>query len=238
MDFITPLLLFFSVILGGTLIFVFPVKGQILKLLVSFSVAFLLSLIILHLLPEVYQHSDTHSASIFILIGFFLQIFIEYFSRGVEHGHAHLHTHDKKIPFTIIFGLCLHSFIEGMPLASKLHLHLDHQNNLLMGIILHKIPVAITLMSLLLSAGIKKSSAFLLLVVFALMTPLGLAFSHVFTLNVNDHSLYYAATMGLLIGIFLHISTTILFESSENHRFNFLKLGMIALGVAAVLLTL
>jgi hypothetical protein len=32
------------------------------------------------------------------------------------------------------------------------------------------------------------------------------------------------------VGIFLHISTTILFESSENHRFNLIKFLVIILG--------
>jgi hypothetical protein len=46
--------------------------------------------------------------------------------------------------------------------------------------------------------------------------------------------------MAVVIGIFMHISTTILFEASDVHRFNFAKLGAIfvgtALGVASVIL--
>ena len=36
--------------------------------------------------------------------------------------------------------------------------------------------------------------------------------------------------MAFVIGIFMHISTTILFESSDIHRFNLAKLGAIAAG--------
>jgi hypothetical protein len=46
--------------------------------------------------------------------------------------------------------------------------------------------------------------------------------------------------MAIVIGIFMHIATTILFEASDVHRFNFAKLGAIvagtALGVAGALL--
>jgi hypothetical protein len=38
--------------------------------------------------------------------------------------------------------------------------------------------------------------------------------------------------MAFVIGIFMHISTTILFESSDIHRFNVTKLMAIALGTA------
>jgi hypothetical protein len=33
------------------------------------------------------------------------------------------------------------------------------------------------------------------------------------------------------VGMFLHISTTIIFETSENHKFNLAKLTAILLGV-------
>jgi hypothetical protein len=44
--------------------------------------------------------------------------------------------------------------------------------------------------------------------------------------------------MAIVIGIFLHISTTILFESSSNHRFNFMKMVVIVIGgLAGILLS-
>jgi hypothetical protein len=51
---------------------------------------------------------------------------------------------------------------------------------------------------------------------------------------------YSRELMAVVIGIFMHISTTILFEASDVHRFNFAKLGAIiigtALGIASVLI--
>ena len=51
-----------------------------------------------------------------------------------------------------------------------------------------------------------------------------------------DISIYYDRLMAIVIGIFLHISTTILFESSEGHRFNYYKFLVILLGAALVFL--
>jgi hypothetical protein len=52
-------------------------------------------------------------------------------------------------------------------------------------------------------------------------------------MNIGAH---YDKIMGLVIGIFLHISTTILFESGSGHRFNLYKLSVILLGAIAALL--
>ena len=37
--------------------------------------------------------------------------------------------------------------------------------------------------------------------------------------------------LAIVVGMFLHISTTIIFETNENHRFNLAKLTAILLGV-------
>ena len=64
------------------------------------------------------------------------------------------------------------------------------------------------------------------------MTPLGLLISHFIGQQLQgDLQPYFAAVTGVVVGIFLHISTTILFESTENHRFNGLKFLTILLGV-------
>jgi hypothetical protein len=65
----------------------------------------------------------------------------------------------------------------------------------------------------------------MLLGVFAAMAPLGMSISAHTPLAVYSRQL-----MAFVIGIFMHISTTILFESSDIHRFNVAKLAAIALG--------
>ena len=41
---------------------------------------------------------------------------------------------------------------------------------------------------------------------------------------------YHTQMSAIVIGIFLHISSVILFETSENHRFNYQKLAVIVIG--------
>ena len=205
-------------------------KPDLLKLILAFSGAFLFAITVLHLMPEVY-HNNSASIGIWIMAGFFLQIIMEFFSEGIEHGHMHVH-HDNKgaFPTTMMLSLCLHSLLEGMPLAGKLS---DGSNDrsLLTGIILHHLPVAFALVSMLVASGISRQKVILYLALFALMAPLGAFVSNFFGQNmIAEYSVYFDRMMAVVIGIFLHISTTILFESGSNHRFNLYKMVTIIIG--------
>jgi len=211
------------------------------KLLNAFTGAYLLCLTMLHLLPELYHGGPATAGQseirlgILILAGFFTQVALDVISMGVEHGHAH-HFHGR-LPFGIMAGLCIHALVEATALGDP-HAHHDPSSRqlLLWSIVLHNYPVSIALLGMLLQAGLSRPAALRRLGVFALMGPLGLALS-AHTPFLAQHSRELTA---FVIGIFMHISTTILFESSEIHRFNVAKLCAIvvglALGFASVLL--
>jgi len=114
----------------------------------------------------------------------------------------------------------------------------DNSNySLLTGIILHHIPVAFALMSMLVASDTKKAFAVFYLILFASMAPLGSLTSQMlsekFLLNA---AVYFDRMMAIVIGIFLHISTTILFESNNTHRFNLYKLFVIVCGAGVALI--
>ncbi|HKR07307.1 MAG TPA: ZIP family metal transporter [Bacteroidia bacterium] len=238
MNFIQYLLLFFSIVLSGLSFFVFKKTNTlVLKLSLAFTGAFLFAISVLHLIPSVYQSNDIH-IGIYVLLGFFIQIFIEFFSEGIEHGHIHVHhKNEKTFPLAMMIGLCLHSYLEGMPLSGKINGGGNSSYSLLTGIILHHIPVAFALMSMLVASDTKKSFAVFYLLLFASMAPLGSLTSQLlnekFLLNA---AVYFDRMMAIVIGIFLHISTTILFESNNTHRFNLYKLFVIVCGAAVAML--
>jgi zinc transporter ZupT len=159
-----------------------------------------------------------------ILAGFFTQILLDVISMGVEHGHAH-HIHDR-MPWGVVGGLCLHAFVEAMALGkASTHYDPDSRQMLLYSIVLHNFPVSIALLGMLVHTGMPRSRAIGFLAVFAAMAPLGMSISAHTALAFHTREL-----MAFVIGIFMHISTTILFESSDVHKFNFAKLGAIAVG--------
>ncbi len=223
----TYLVLIASVLIGVFLVEVLnDLKASAIKLLLAFSGAYLFAISVFHLLPEVYT-GDGKRIGLFLLIGFILQIVLEFFSQGIEHGHGHLQ--NKTIPISMLISLAIHAYLEGMPLGGiehHGHHHGDFEDSLLTGIALHKIPVTIVLMSLFAQAGFSKTKSFLLIGVFAIMAPLGTLSGDL----VQELSYYHREIMAVVVGIFFHISTTILFETSEAHKFNIQKLLAIALG--------
>lgn len=203
------------------------------KLLLAFSGAFLLGISLLHLIPEVY-HADVNSIGLFVLLGFIIQLFLEYFSKGLEHGHAHVHASGTPtIPYTVIASLCIHAFIEGMPVEGHSHeVGHDHAGDgLLYGVVMHKIPVSIALASLIMGLKLPTRVVVFTLLIFALMAPLGYWTNHQLAEGLMQTVANYSdILLAIIIGMFLHISTTILFEATENHRFNLLKFSTVLLG--------
>lgn len=228
-----------SVASGGLIVLLLERKNQqqLIKLSLAFSGGFLLAIAFTHFLPELY-HEHATSIGIWILVGFLVQLFLEYFSGGIEHGHIHVHTH-RKIPYALLFSLSVHSFIEGIPLAGFGHHegHAGHHHeSLLLGIVLHQLPVAIALMTLLRQSHLSLRLSWLLLSIFGMMTPMGMFLG--WLMESGGEFAYMDLLLAVVVGMFLHISTTIIFETSENHKFNLAKLTAILLGVGLTFLML
>lgn len=216
MNYLLPL---FSVLLGfGVGVFLKPKNKINLKLLLAFSGSFLLSLTVIQLLPELYESKNTH-IGIFIMIGILFQIILEFFSKGAEHGHVHGHDKITKMPWTLFISLCIHALLEGFPVG--------HHHDLAIGIAIHHFPIAIILTAFFLGAQLNKTVLFIFMISFAIMTPLGTFISDNFPV-LNQ---YYTEITAIVIGILFHISSTIIFESSEGHKFNIAKISMIILGI-------
>jgi zinc transporter ZupT len=216
MNYLLPLL---SVLLGYVIaLFLKPKSKTNLKLLLAFSGSFLLSLTVMHLLPEVYE-SHNHNIGIFIMLGILFQIILEFFSKGAEHGHVHGHAKMNQIPWLLFISLCIHAFLEGFPVS--------HHHDLALGIAIHHFPIAIILTTFFINATLSRNAIFFFMITFAVMTPLGTVVSD-FIPQLND---YYTQITAVVIGILFHISSTIIFESSEGHKFNVAKVSMIVIGI-------
>ncbi|WP_027137537.1 ZIP family metal transporter [Gaetbulibacter saemankumensis] len=194
------------------------------KLLLSFSGSFLLALTLFELLPEVYEHLEGKLTGVYIMGGIMLQIILELFSKGAEHGHVHIHKNETAFPWMLFISLCIHSFLEGFAIH-------DH-NDMVYGVLVHKIPIATLITMFLFQSGYKKLQIAVFLILFAMMTPLGTFISHTSEVLTT----YSQVINAFVIGIFFHISTTILFESGDGHKFNLSKFVSIILGVCVAYL--
>jgi len=234
-------LLFFS-LGGGLLAFLSPkVSSATYRLALVFSGAYLFGITIVHILPELFiQSPEPGFVGIYVLLGFFLQQWLETYSQGVEHGHLHEHVgeHRQMSGLVLLIALSVHAFLEGSLLSHPSNLHPIHKTGpLLWGILLHKVPAAFALMSVIRCEDKRLGRSMVYLLIFALASPAGMVLGNYFV----DNELLSAAALSVIFAIvsgnFLHISTTIVFESNEHHKLNYKKwfVAIFGAGLAVLL---
>ena len=235
------LLLLFTVLLGGSAaLMVNPKDQSSLQLFLSFSGAYILGICVMDIMPTVFR-SDVENVGIYILVGFFIQLFLEQFSGGLEHGHIHVPHHQEQVrrhTTMVMIGLCLHAFIEGLPLGGHVHDHNGH--HLMWSIVLHKAPAAFALVLLLKKSGYRKSVLWILLIIFGMMSPLAAGLTASFAALDQITNWHINVLQAIVIGSFLHIATTILFESDgsrDHHAVPLPKLFAILVGVGIAVLS-
>ena len=220
------IILIISVVIGVLIVVgLKPAKNSI-QLLLSFSGAYLLSITVLHLLPEVFETQQSN-IGLFILLGILFQTILEFFSKGAEHGHLHVHSNVKNIPWLLFVSLSLHAFFEGIPLGT------EASNLLLWAIVIHKIPISIVLIIFFKQSKLSNQFVLAFIIAFALMSPLGLLISS----KIDFFNTYHIEITAIIVGVFLHISTAILFESTQNHQFNIRKFIAILIGFTVAFLS-
>lgn len=226
------LMLFLAPFAGGLVALQTGFKNEsLLRIFLAFAGGYIFSITILNLLPEVFSTAGEYTP-LLVLAGFFFQVLIGRFSEGAEHGHLHIHQHNHSmaLPVGLFLSMCVHAFTEGIPLGI-----MGPVNKIMgVGIAIHELPAAFALMSILQTEHIKKNTVTLLLIGYAAMSPggalLGELLRHSLSEEVFSHILAFVA------GVFLYISTTILFENSENHHFSRRKLTAVGAGVVFAIL--
>ncbi|MBC6994010.1 ZIP family metal transporter [Neolewinella lacunae] len=241
-------LLFTCVLFGGGLAQVMRGRTEsahwrrYLPLLLSFSGAYLLGIAAMEMMPTVFRNPQYHTG-VWLLAGFFIQLLLEGLSQGIEHGHVHAHEHGNfRFALTVMVGLGLHAFLEGMPLGTApepgeslaAHTAMDAEH-LLVGIILHKIPAAFALGLLLRYSGFSKAFTWVCLLVFASLSPLGAVFGEAISID----PVWRNRVLALVVGSFLHISTTILFEADgrKEHGITVRKFVVVIAGMLVAYFT-
>jgi zinc transporter ZupT len=235
---------------GSLSIFLQRKQAQVVRFLLTVSGGFLFGTVMLHLFPEVFEAQT--QAGIFIVIGFFIQLILEKFSEGVEHGHLHLdlpdghdhghdHSHYHKKGWATAIGLLsslsIHSLLEGLPISTIEATSISElfHHPLFLAVVVHKIPTSIALVAVLSQTDLGKKWIFAMLLWYTVMTPAGALMGKFIQTNLGEHSLTSLQMTALASGMLLHIGSTILFESTEHHKFSIWKIGASLVGALLVL---
>lgn len=239
---VSKLILYYLCIIGGVMVWALllprkrEVPGWVMESTTVFGGAFLLASCFINLVPHSFLSGFSTPNIHFkigaaVLAGFLIQILLEQLTQGVEHGIDNSHSGNSTMPFLgLMIGLSLHSFLEGMPLVDSDGM--VHQS-LFYGIILHNIPIAIVMVSLFIGKGLRPIKSILMLLIFAIMTPLG-SLCNLFLLSSD--SVVQALVMGVVVGILLHVSVSILFDRGHK-SFAWWKLTLIIVAFIAAYFT-
>lgn len=248
-------LLFFGVVVWAMLI---PGRKHVgpkaMEAITVFGGAFLLGSCFINLVPHIFLEGfELHLAGIAfkvggaVLAGFIIQLLLEQLTKGIEHGHNHCpccedheshhhhegHCHQERNlhPVTgLLIGLSIHAFLEGMPMVD---VDGDIHQGLLYGIVLHNIPIALVMVGLFLSNRYSFWKSLGLLTIFAVMTPLG-SLCNIYLLPENET--LQCIIMGVVVGILLHVSVSILFDQ-DHYKFSWGKFLLIVLAFIAAYYT-
>ncbi len=196
----------------------------------SFSGSFLLSIVLLHVLPKLFRQE--FNAGYFVFAGFLLQIILEQLTHGLEHGHMHFPLHGRITLPALFIGLSVHSFMDGLPLVPNEMIQETH-TKLFYGIALHKIPEGYALATILLAMALRWGRFWTYLLLFACTAPMAMLFGHYLAEN---HALIFFGLVGIAVGSFLHVTTTILLESGvPAHVFPWQRMVALLCGAALAL---
>src|SRR3954466_2204719 len=170
-----------------------------LENMVAFSAGFMVSVALLDLAPDaIEQHGQ--KAALIILLGYLLvhltqHTLAPHFHFGEEHHHV-----TKVVSFSALAGLILHTFVDGVAIASGFGISTALGLLVFFAILLHKLPEGLAISSLFLASGESRSAAFGASVALAISTLLGAVLTQSVPV-LGQYGLPLAAGVSLYVGM-------------------------------------
>ncbi len=167
-------------LLGGLFIVRGDWSRQYLKYFLALGAGFMLAAVFLEILPESIRLAG-HTALLMVLVGYFLVHFFEH--TLAPHFHFGEETHLEEMSphhagFTALLGLTIHTFFDGVAIASGLLVSTWLGGIIFLAIFLHKFPEGFTVASLMLASGQSRRVALLASAVLGAATVAGVLLMH------------------------------------------------------------
>ena len=233
-------------LLGGVLPLATVLTHTRLQVYLSLAAGTMLGAAFFHMLPEAVElggPSVLHTAAIGLLTLFFLERFFSFHrhetpeAEGAETDDHHTgHAQAPSLHWgAAAVGLAVHTLISGIALASAAAADLAHGPSLGAGTLgvflaslLHKPADALTIVSLMLRAGVSRPVTHLVNFAFSLMVPLGMLLFWVGArgLGAEESVRLTAHALAFSAGTFLCISLSDLLPELQFHTHDRIKLSM------------
>src|ERR1700719_2244207 len=228
-------------VIGGSLIAHRQWSQHFFKYFIALGAGFMLATALLEMIPESLKLraesssagalvNNTDAVFFFVLAGYFLVHFFEH--TIAPHFHFGEETHHEEIShahasYAALLGLGIHTFFDGVAIASGLLVSTWLGGVIFVAVFLHKLPEGFTVASLMLASGQSRRAAFVSSAILGGTTLLGIAFM-----------LLLRGTVGIALplsaGVTLYVAASDLIPE-VNHEPGIGMALLVFLGVAIML---
>lgn len=189
--------------LGGAIIVHRDWHPKYLQYFIALGAGFMLGTALLEMLPES-LHIAGASAPLLVLAGYFLVHFFEH--TVTSHFHFGHETHPEEFVrphrvYPVLLGLVIHTFFDGIAIASGFAVSNWLGWVIFLAVILHKMPEGFTASSVMLAAGQSRGRAWMASAILGLATLAGV-------LTVSFFSKSVTAGLPLSAGVTLYVAAS------------------------------
>ena len=169
-----------------------------LDLMLSLAAGFLISVAVVDLFPEALRTAGP-SAAMVVLISYLL-VHLTQHTLG-RHFHFGEETHEvsEVVSISALIGLLLHTFVDGVAVASGLRVSATLGALVFVAVLLHKFPEGLAISSLFLAAGASRLRALLAALALGVATIIGVLLTDYLQL-LRENGLAIAAGVTLYVG--------------------------------------
>jgi len=166
--------------------------------ILAFAAGFLLSVAFVDLIPEAIDRGG-RDAAIIALVSYLL-VHLSQHTLG-RHFHFGEETHavTRMVSRSALIGLLLHTFVDGVAVASGLLVSGPVGALVFLGVLLHKFPEGLAISSLFLAAGASRSTALMAAAALGVATILGVVLTDAFA-GLQSSGLAISAGVTIYVG--------------------------------------
>lgn len=174
-----------------------------LDVILCFAAGFLISVSLIDLLPGAIERSGSNGA-VAALVAYILVHITQHTIGGHFHFGEETHQVSSIVSLTALIGLLMHTFVDGVAVASGFGVSQGLGALVFVGVLLHKFPEGLAISSLFLAAGASRSRAIGAAVALGVTTIVGvlltdqIAFLREYGLGISAGVTLYVAASNLV----------------------------------------
>ena len=198
---------------GGLVVTTASLQGRrAQRVLIAFGAGFMLAVVFLGMLPHALETGP--DAALFVVLGYLLVHLTQHVVTPHFHFGEETH-HDEMmgawVGMAALLGLLLHTFFDGVAIASGFGVSAALGLLVFTAILLHKIPEGVTVASIMLASGNSRARALTAVLLLGASTLLGVLLTEYVT-PLRDHGLALSA------GVTLYVAASNLIPEVQKER--------------------